>query len=157
MTEPGDIDEATRWFASRYNNATWDWLEATTSVDGLAPTDPIIHTAHASFQHWSEVGTTLHLARAASLVANVHATVGNTALAKAFAADCARLLDEAGDAATDWDRAFCDDSMARALAATGDPGAEAARHQARATGDAIANPKDKATFDSWYEIWPWPT
>lgn len=145
-------DAAHRWFAIATNNTVWDWLE---SNDHGAATDPIIHVAHASYFHWDSAGTDVHRARAASLVANVHATLGNAAIAAAMASECLRLLDSAGQDAADWDHAFALDSVARASAAAHDPDAAKHKARARAVGDAITDPDDKAVFDAWFASGNW--
>ena len=99
MAEPDfDLDVAHRWFATRLNNATWVWLDEN---EQGSSTDPIIHAAHASYHHWRQIGTTINHARAASLVANVHAACGNGAMAHALAVECLELIEQAGDDATD--------------------------------------------------------
>jgi len=148
MADPTfDVDTAHRWFAMDLNNATWTWLETHTEASA---TDPAIHAAHASYHHWRQVGGVINNARAASLVANVHAACGNGSIALALAHECFDLLDQAGDDATDWDLAFAHDSLWRALAALDDPGAQAQRATARRHGDAIADPASKQVFDDWF-------
>jgi hypothetical protein len=155
MSDPiFDVEDAARWFAIRYNNATWDWLEAVDDRSNLTPTDPIIHIAHAAFQHWTESGTTINRARAACLLANVHATLGNASLASGLAGECLQLVDDAGSLATDWDLAFAHDSWARALASADAPQTTMARSHARTLGDAIADSANRDVFDAWFEIWP---
>ncbi len=152
MAEPSfDIAAADRWFAIETNNETWDWLYSDTTA---GPADPIVHGAHASFYHWQRVGGTINAARAASLVANVHSRLGNGDLALALARRCLELTDQAGDEAQDWDVAFAQDSLARALAAAGDPSADEQRRVARRAGDAIADAADKEVFDEWFERTP---
>jgi len=153
MAEPSfDVAAADRWFAIELNNATWAWLDAHETGN---PIDPIVHAAHASYHHWRQAGTVIHQARAASLVSNVHSTVGNADLAKALALECLRLIDEAGEEATDWDFAFAHDSLARSLAAAGDPGAVEQRATARRAGDAIHEADDKEVFDDWFGRGNW--
>lgn len=93
----------------------------------------------------------INQARAASLVANVHSTVGNAGLALAMAHQCIALTEEAGSEAQDWDVAFAQDSLARALAAAGDPGAAEQRAAARRAGDDIDDAEDKQVFDEWFD------
>ena len=151
MADPSlDTAAAHRWFAIETNNAVWAWLEALPTASTASPADPILHAAHASYFHWSQIGTVINQARAASLVANVHATLGSSSLATAFANECFELLDQAGDDATDWDLAFAHDSLARAYAASGRADAADQHARARAAGDAIADPEDKAVFDDWF-------
>lgn len=150
VAEPSfDVAAADRWFAIEANNETWNWLYANETGDRV---DPIIHVAHASLYHWRRIGGVINAARAASLVANVHSTVGNADLAIAFAQQCLDLTEEAGEEAQDWDIAFAQDSLARALAAAGDPGAADQRELARLAGDAIADPADKEVFDEWFDL-----
>lgn len=155
MPEPAfDVATAHRWFAVEANNAVWGWLESGATAD---PTDPIVHAAHASCHHWLHAGTAIHHARAASLLANVHAAVGNGAAALTYAGECAQLLVRAGTDATDWDAAFAADSLARALRTAGDPTAADHRAKARAAGDAIVDPGDKQVFNDWFNLrWPDP-
>lgn len=141
-----DTDAAHRWFAIELNNAIWDWLETNTSAE---PTDSIVHAAHASYHHWKQVGTVINEARAAVVVANVHATVGSGDAAHIWASECLRLLEQAGDQAQDWDWAFAHDSLARALALQSSPEAAAQAATATAAGEAIAEPGDKQVFDNW--------
>ncbi|MGI9610157.1 MAG: tetratricopeptide repeat protein [Acidimicrobiia bacterium] len=155
MADPNfDLVAADRWFAVETNNETWNWLYDNASGEAG---DPIINVAHASLYHWNRVGTTINRARAASLVANVHSTLGNGALAVALARQSLELTAEAGDEAQDWDVAFAQDSLGRALSASGDPAAADQRIAARRAGDAIVEAGDKEVFDEWFALpngWP---
>ena len=146
-----DVATAQRWFAIELNNATWDWLDANQTG---APTDPIVHVAHASLHHWRDVGTVINQARAMVLVANVHACLGHGDIAAVSAEECMRLTLEAADAA-DWDRAFAHDVLARVAALTGDPAAAERKAEARHAGDAIVDPGSKEVFDAWHSGGNW--
>jgi hypothetical protein len=98
-------------------NATWDL------IDSRADDDLMLHTAHASAYHWSqvpEVGAE-NRARAHWLVSRVSALAGLPDAARRHAEACLRWCDEHD--LQDWDRAFAYEALARAAQVAGDHGA----------------------------------
>lgn len=149
MSEPPfELAAAHKWFAIECNNAAWTALEAASR--SLEESERMIHQAHAACYHWLQVGTVLHHARAQNLLANAYAAVGRGEPALHHARRALELLKAAGGSAADWDWAFAHDALARAHAAAGDVSAAAFRAEARAAGDRIADPEDKAAFDQWF-------
>jgi hypothetical protein len=145
---PFELAVAHRWFAIECNNDAWSLLEA--AALSAAESERMIHQAHAACHHWLQVGTVLHHARAQNLLANAYAAAGRAEPALHHARRTQELLKEAADAAADWDWAFAHDALARAHAVAGDVSAAAFRAEARAAGDRIADPEDKAAFDQWF-------
>ncbi|MCA9144345.1 MAG: hypothetical protein H6823_06615 [Planctomycetaceae bacterium] len=151
---PFDKAVAQRWFAVELNNTAWDWLEAE-NYDARGA-ERITHAAHASCYHWMQVGGAANHARAACLVANVYAAVGDGPNAIRHARRCIELSKaNAGDLA-DWDWAFAYDVLARAHAAAGETKqADLVRRQAREYGNKIADEQDKTFFEKWHRAGNW--
>lgn len=149
-----EVSAAHRWFAIECNNHAWDWLEAgeRTPEAALAA----IHQTHASCYHWGQVGTAIHHARAAYLLAEVYALAGWGDAAQRMAAVSQELLTAAGTETQDWDRAFAVDAAARAAVAAGQTQrAQELRAEAEALGEQIADSEDRQVFVAWFERhWP---
>lgn len=149
MAQPSfDVAAAHKWFAIECNNEAWSLLEAASRT--AAEGERLVHLAHAACHHWLQVGTVLNHARAQNLLANAYAAIGRGEPALHHARRTQELLKEANEVAADWDWAFAHDALARAHAAAGDASAGAFRAEARAAGDRIADPEDKAAFDQWF-------
>ncbi len=137
-----DIDAAThRRLGIALFNHVWTLLETPDRTP--AQVDEMIHAAHASRYHWSlaEGGTTINLARGEWQCCRVYAVLGRGEPALWHAKRCLAQVEAAGDGAEDWDLAAAYESMARASAVAGDPGA-AADWKAKAVAqlDRIAEP-----------------
>ncbi|MCA9122679.1 MAG: hypothetical protein H6822_20845 [Planctomycetaceae bacterium] len=155
MSEPPfDKIAAQRWFAVELNNAAWDWLEA--GDYDVSDFERLIHSAHASCYHWMQVGEPANHARAACLVANVYAAIGDGHNAIRHARRCLELTKANSETLADWDWAFAYDALARAHAAAGDiKQASLVRKQAQEFGGRIGDPEDKAFFDKWHCAGSW--
>ncbi|MBI2480527.1 MAG: hypothetical protein HYV60_18435 [Planctomycetia bacterium] len=115
---PFDSAVAQRWFAVELNNAAWDWLEA---EDYDTPgAERIVHAAHASCYHWMQVGGAANHARAACLIANVYAALGDGPSAIRHARRCIELTKANANELADWDWAFAYDVLSRSHAAAGE-------------------------------------
>ena len=110
----------------------------------------MIHAAHASRYHWSlaEGGTAINLARGEWQCCRVYAVLGRGEPALWHAKRCLAQVEAAGDGAEDWDLAAAYESMARASAVAGDPGA-AADWKAKAVAqlDRIAEPGEREIIE----------
>lgn len=147
-----DRAQAHRYFAIECNNQAWDWLESGERTAGKFVW--AIHTAHASYFHWSHIGKPVNNLRAACLLANVYAAAGQGSSAKLAAEEALKLCETCGDEAQDWDWAFARDALARAVSACGDrTEAEVLRREAAVCGEAIADIEDKRPFESWFARW----
>ncbi len=150
MEAPFDLNKAHKWFAVETNNATWDLLEKT---DRTAEDDrELLHVAHASALHWKKAGgNAANTARAACMVANAHAALGDGHAAIRHANHCVAVTEANPDLLEDWDLAFAYDALARAHGAAGDSDKAAdLKAKARELGDLIAVPGDKSVFDDWF-------
>ncbi|MBT3338531.1 MAG: hypothetical protein HN855_11080 [Anaerolineae bacterium] len=111
-----DIAKTHREFATQSFNAVWDLLDKQTRT---ADEDvQMIHLAHASRYHWSEIGTPLEFARGDWQISRVYATLGFGVMAFKYAKRCLDLCEK--DSLGDFDLAFAYEALARASAVSGD-------------------------------------
>ncbi len=144
-----DVAAAHRYFAIECNNQVWDWLES--GKRSAEKTAWAIHTAHASYFHWSQIGTPVNELRAACLLANVYAAAGRGDHSLRVAEEALKLCETCGAETQDWDWAFARDALARAALANGDRvKAEALRREAAVCGEAIADHEDRRAFENWF-------
>jgi hypothetical protein len=122
-------------------NRVWQLLE--NQQRSTAETDEMIHAAHASRYHWSQVGTAVNLARGEWQCSRVYAVLGRAEPALWHAQRCLQLV-EAAPEAEDWDLPFAYEALARAHAEAGEP-EDAARYRrlAHETGESIADAEDR--------------
>jgi hypothetical protein len=122
-------------------NRVWQLLENPNRT--AAEIDEMIHAAHASRYHWSQVGTAANLARGEWQCSRVYAVLGRAEPALWHAQRCLELVERAPEA-EDWDLPFAYEALARAHAQAGDP-EDAARYRrlAQDTGEAIADAEDR--------------
>lgn len=151
MTSPHPaptLDPATRRaLAAGLFNRAWELLE--TPDRSPEQDDELIHTAHASRYHWSEVGTAVNLARGEWQCSRVYATLGRGEPALWHARRCRAILEgAAADIREDWDLAAAYEALARASAVAGDR-KERDRWLARGREalDAIADPEDRRLIE----------
>ena len=150
MADPTfDQRQAHRWFAIELNNRAWDVIEA--AERGADDTERMLHAAHASVYHWSQVGTLLNQLRGYCLLTTAYTAAGLPEGAARYARRCLELSEQVGAERTAFDRATVHGGAARALALCGE--AEAARGQyaaALAAADALEDPEDRAVFERLY-------
>ncbi len=106
--------------------------------------DEMIHAAHASRHHWSEVGTTANLARGEWQVSRVYVTLGRAEAALYHANRCLAYCESNSDDLEDWDLPYAYEALARANAIAGN-GEESRRFAARARelGEQIQDEEDR--------------
>jgi len=106
--------------------------------------DEMIHAAHASRHHWSEVGTTANLARGEWQVSRVYATLGRAEPALFHASRCLAYCESRPDEMEEWDLPYAYEALARANSIAGNT-EEAQRFAARARelGDQIQDKDDR--------------
>lgn len=148
MPEPTfDVAAAHRWMAIEANNGAWDLIEQPTrTANELAR---LLHLAHASCWHWSQVGKPIHQLRGLTLLTTAYVTAGVPEAAVQFGEQCLRLMAEVGDA-TPFDRACVHGSLA---AAYRDVGRAADSSRATATAQEIVgslDADDRGVFDKLY-------
>ena len=136
------------------NNSTWELLDGR-ELDGDA-IDDLLQRAYAAAYHWRRAvgGTVINEARASWLLARAHATVGHGEVALHHAERCAAHTEQAVQEAADFDHAYVFEARARALASLGRLG-EAGEAYRRAAAVRIADPQDRAIFDSDLAAEPW--
>lgn len=105
--------------------------------------DEMIHAAHASRYHWSQVGTKANLGRGEWQVSRVYAVLGRSEPAVYHAHRCLAYVEQ-GDGIEDWDLPFAYEALARAHSVAGDRG-ESLRYEtlAREAGEGIADNDDR--------------
>jgi len=149
-----------RRFGVEFNNATWSDLAA--DQPGPDATDAererFLYRAYASAYHWMETPTTTpaNRARGEHLVARAAIAVGLPDVAVRHARRCRELCELHSDVVEDWDLAFAEEALARALAAAGD--LVAAREHlelAGRLGGEIGDDDDREVFLDELAREPW--
>jgi hypothetical protein len=121
-------------------NGLWPLMEK----DARTPEEDaqLVHQAHASLYHWSQVGEQVNRARGEWMCSRVYAVVGRAEPALWHAHRCIALAEPSGD----WDLAIAYEALARAAVVAGDP--EAARAAiARAREVEIAEDDDREVVE----------
>ena len=119
-----------------------------------ADDDAMIHAAHASRHHWSEVGTAVNLARGEWQVSRVYATLGRAEPALFHARRCLHYVQQASDA-EDWDLPFAYEALARAHGLAKDwDDAERYTRLAREGAKAVAEDDDRGLLVADLETLP---
>lgn len=105
----------------------------------------LLHTAHASLYHWTNVGTVIHQIRGEWQISRAYADIGRAEPALWHATRALRLAkaDDVGD----WDLAFCFEALARAHAIAGDL-ARARSYVIRARAVRIDQEQDRAVVEA---------
>jgi hypothetical protein len=109
--------------------------------------DEMIHAAHASRHHWSQVGTSANLARGEWQISRVYTVLGRSEPALYHAHRCLAYVETGGgtgDGIEAWDLPFAYEALARAQGIAGDLG-ESLRYEtlAREAGEGIADDEDR--------------
>lgn len=128
-------------FAMAANNRAW---ELSTQTRTPQQDREMLDAAHASAWHWAQVGTELNTMRATMLLAEVHALLGDGAMAIAFAQQMRRYFLASKDT-PDWELAFTHAIHAHAASAAGKVEEHRAAYQAATVAiAAIADAEDRA-------------
>jgi hypothetical protein len=140
-------------FAMAANNRAWELAEKNRSPE---ENQEMLHAAHAAAWHWRVVGTELHHMRAAMLLAQVHALLGDGPSAWPYAQVMNRYFLSQNTA--DWELAFSHAVYAHAACIAGQQAIYIdAYAQARAAFLAIANAEDKAIVEKTFRLVPAPS
>ena len=150
--EKYSVGECSKKFAVELNNLVWDLLgnEARTKEED----QKMVHAAHASHYHWSEVGTAVNLQRGEWLISHVYAVLNRPDPALYHALRCMEITQEHD--LVDFDLAYAYEGMARAYAAAGDK-SECKKYLqlAKEAGEKIKAKEDKNIFFGDFESGPW--
>lgn len=144
--------QAHKYFGLQFNNAVWKLLDKADRTD--EEDHRMIHAAHASLLHWSEVGTQANLQRGEWMLARVYTVLKRTDVALQHARRCLVLTN--GDSMQDFDLYFAVEAMARASALAGNRSEFAcyAKLAEEALGK-IQDPEDKSVSVKDYQTGPW--
>jgi hypothetical protein len=148
------LDQAHAHFAKAINGEVWRLLEKSPRTP--EEDEQMVHAAHACLYHWLHAGLAANLQRGLWLLARVYAVLGDETQALRYAERCLALTEAHPEAMADFDLAYAQEGMARALALAGRQ-AEAADYlvQARAAGEAIAGDEDREIFQGDLASEPW--
>jgi hypothetical protein len=150
-SEPGfDLEHAHKYFVKATNNRTWELL----SKEGRTADEQfeMQTTAQTSLYHWAQIGNALQLQRGEWLIGRVYAVLGFGAATLRHATRCHELTQMNLELMADFDIAYGDEGIARALALVGE--VEQAKlnygnaHEAAA---AIANEAEREIFFEDFE------
>jgi hypothetical protein len=105
--------------------------------------DEMVHAAHASWYHWSKVGTVVNLARGEWLISRVYTVVNRSECALHHGERCLEICVENGIG--DFDIAFAYEAVARAHFVSGrlDLARESVL-KALEAAEVVADPEDRA-------------
>jgi DNA-binding transcriptional MerR regulator len=128
-------------------NKTWTLLEKTDRTK--SDDDEMLHCAHASAYHWTQVGTPANRARSEWQCSRVYAALGRPEPALHHARRCHELVDANPDEMKDWDLPAAYEALARAHTVAGDRG-EARRYAelGRAATALIADDDERAVIEA---------
>jgi hypothetical protein len=144
--------ECHKKFAVELNNLVWNLLgkkDRTKQED-----ETMVHAAHASYFHWSKVGTAVNLQRGEWLVSHVYAVLNRPEPALHHAKLCLELTKE--NNLVDFDLAYAYEGMARAYASAKEK-SESQEYikLAKEAGEKMKNKEDKDIFFGDFEAGPW--
>ena len=154
MTEKEIFDDPKiqKYFGIELNQRTWSLLG---KEDRTEEEDQVmIHAAHASYYHWRPVATPENFTRAEWLISRVYAVVNRPEAALYHSRRALQICLE--HSIGDFDLAYANEAMARALACNGE--VEQAREyytKAKELGNAINDAEAKQYFESDFSAGPW--
>jgi hypothetical protein len=149
-----DVRKWHKWFAVECNNRAWRLAEQTARTP--AEDEEMVHAAHAAALHWSKVGTALHQARAAMLLGQVHALVGDGKRALHYARESFAFVSAQEDT-PGWEIAFAHAVLANAAAANDEHSLHHTHYaRAKALGGALNDDEERAIFEATFRTVPAP-
>ncbi len=149
-------EEEPKWrrrLGSAANNRAWTLSEQRLRTP--EEDEEMLHAAHASAYLWSTIGTERNAALAHLLLGQVHALLGNAALAERFAHSAGRFF--SSRASEPSERAMMHAVAANAAHCRGDAAAHEREYAAALDAmNAIANPQEKDLFLATLRVVPKP-
>jgi hypothetical protein len=137
-----DAQPTERQLAVDLFNEVWTLMGR--SDRGAQEDAAMVHAAHASVHHWSNVGTGENLARGEWQVSRVYTVLGRAEPARWHAERCLALCQEHG--LVDWDLAYAHEALARAALVAGEAD-EARRQVAEARDVPVAEDDDRELLE----------
>lgn len=151
------LHEAHKKFAKTFNRRVWELLERTNRSQ--ADDEEMLMALCASLVHWRQVGTVVHEQRNQWLFARVYASLGEPDRALKHARACLEITKSEPRGIQDFDIAYAHEGIARAYAQIGDVDRAREHYElAKAAGEAITDPEDRAIFmddfntGNWYAV-----
>ena len=137
------------------NNRAWRLAEKPSRTK--AEDAEMLNAANAVAAHWAKVGDDLERARAAILLGQVHALLGDGKLALQHAREAFAYVTENEDDLPGWQVAFAHAVMANAAAAHDEPSLHKTHYQrAKALGSALTDDEERALFEATFRTVPMP-
>lgn len=151
---PEDTDKWHKWFAVEFNNRAWRLAEKPARTP--QENEEMLSAAHAAALHWGKVGDELTRARAAILLGQAHALVGDGKAALRYAREAFAYVTE-HDECPPWQVAFAHAVMANAAAAHDERSLHQTHYQrAKALGSALTDDEERALFEATFRTVPMP-
>ena len=139
----------------KLNSRAWRLAEKPTRTK--AEDDEMLKAANAVAEHWKEVGDELERARAAILLGQVHALLGNGKQALQYAREAFAYVTDNEDDLPPWQVAFAHAVMANAAAANNELSLHKTHYQrAKALGGALTDDEERALFEATFRTVPVP-
>lgn len=156
MAQEPTPDETQAWrkrFAAAANNRAWELSEsAARSADEDAE---MLDAAHAARFLWRGIGNQTNAARADLLLGQVHALLGNGAMAMRYANAAFAFF--SGGTGLPWEIAFAHAVLAHAAHANGDAALHEIHYRAAAeAAQAISVAENRKFFDATFRVVPKP-
>jgi hypothetical protein len=150
---PEDVQKWNKWFAVECNNRAWRLAEQTSR--SAAEDEEMLNAAHAAALHWAKVGTELHRARAAILLGQAHALLGDGKRALQYAREAFAYVSEHESPA--WQVAFAHAVLANAAAANDERSLHHTHYaRAKALGSALTEEEERNIFEATFRTVPAP-
>lgn len=148
-----DEKQAHKHFAVSCFNAIWPLLEKGANRSE-SENRAMVHLAHASYYHWTQVGEPVHFQRGKWMLARVYTVLADKIQALYYAQQCLALTEK--HHLKDFDLAYAYEAMARAYALNGDESNfKDYYHLAEEAAKAIAGEKDRELFSNDLAAQPW--
>ena len=150
---PEELEKWHKWFAVECNNRAWRLAEQASRSP--AENEEMLHCAHAAALHWAKVGTELHRARAAILLGQAHALIGDGKSALQYAREAFAYVSEHESPA--WQVAFAHAVLANAAAANDERSLHSTHYaRAKALGGALTDDEERTIFEATFRTVPAP-
>jgi uncharacterized iron-regulated membrane protein len=151
--DPEDLEKWHRWFAVECNNRAWRLAEQVSRTP--AEDEEMLNAAHAAALHWGKAGNELHRARAAILLGQAHALLGDGKRALQYAREAFAYV--SSHESPPWQHAFAHAVMANAAAANDERSLQKTHYQrAKALGSALHDDEERALFEATFRTVPVP-
>jgi hypothetical protein len=145
---PFDEAHAHRRFAAEFNNAAWEFVEA--SSRSASETARMLDLAHAARCHWHAVGTPANDQRACVLLAFAYAVAGSGSMSLGFAQRCMEIEKSHPDLLTPFDRAAAATCLLAAIRNMGQSDeVRTSQERAHSLIRELSDPDERALLERW--------